>query len=182
MPRAIPDISNLFRQHASQASPGRIFETETYKSHNRRYSAPPPRIAAKGSTLQMQRPGVKAPSYTILSLSDDDGENTIVYGPKLKALYWVETAAANMDEFKLYEHNGDTCISPDPATTVTTVVETMKATRVFRSGEGGKRDLIASFVFCPHDNTSSGSGTITFASSETYQVGDFFRRKSPPST
>ena len=71
-----------------------------------------------------------------LSLSDEDGDNTMVYGPKLRVLYWVETATVNMEGFNVYDHGEDTCIAPVTAATVT---KTTKATRVFRCGEGGKR-------------------------------------------
>jgi len=124
----------------------------------------------------MQRSGVKAPSYTTLSLSAEDGGNTIVYGPELKALYWVETTAVDADgsDVYLYQHCGDT----PPVLTAETM---MAETHVYRSGEDGRRELFASFAFNPH-HPSYSVDTITFSGSETYDLDDFFRRKEFPST
>ena len=126
-------------------------------------------------TLQMQRQGVEAPSYATLSLSDEDSENTIVYVPKLRVLYWVETATVNMEEFNVYDHGEDTCIAPVTAATVT---KTTKATRVFRCAEGGKLDLTASLVFCPHHNTPSGSGNNHLREQRDVSSWRFFQKKN----
>jgi len=123
----------------------------------------------------MQRSGVKAPCYTTLSLSAEDGGNTVVYGPELKALYWVETTTAHTDGSDLYEHGGH--ISQVP-----TAEMMMAETHVYRSDEDGRRELFASFVFNPHHRPLNYVDTITFSGSETYDVDDFFRRKEFPST
>ena|ERR1700733_2462739 len=123
----------------------------------------------------MQRSGVKAPCYTTLSLSAEDGGNTVVYGPEFKALYWVETTTTDTDASDLYEHGGH--ISQVP-----TAETTMAETHVYRSGEDGRRELFASFVFNPHCRPLNYVDTITFSGSETYDVDDFFRRKEFPST
>lgn len=95
----------------------------------------------------------------------------VVYGPELKALYWVETTTADTDGYDFYGH-----ISPIPT------AETMTETHVYRSDEDGRRELFASFMFNPHHRPSNSVDTITFSGSETYDVDDFFRRKEFPST
>jgi hypothetical protein len=130
----------------------------------------------------MQRPGIKAPSYTTLSLSADDGQNAIVYGPKLKVLYWVETATVNLAETERYEYSDRVGIAPVPAATMAMTTPTPTPTHLFRSDEHGKRELIASLNFHPHHPSYHTVDTITFAGGETYEVDDFFRKKDFPST
>ena len=99
----------------------------------------------------------------------------MVYGPKLRVLYWVGTATVNMEEFNVYDHGEDTCIAPVIAATVTKMT---KVTRVFCCGEGGKRDLTASFVFCPHHNTPSGSGNNHLREQRDVSSWRFFQKKN----
>ena len=125
----------------------------------------------------MQRTAIKAPSYTTLSLSAEDGQNAIVYGPKLKALYWIETTTIDLTEAEGYEYgvDVDVGIAPVPAATVT-------ATHVFRAGEHGRHELIASLNFGPHHSPYHTIDTITFANGEAYELDDFFKKKGFPST